>query len=226
MAVFGRKTCADYVDEIRRRLEIIASYPDAIPSRPAGIALVSAARAQAKRVRTILKKISALNQKASSGMHNALLLIESADTLDKYAMIKPQAALALKFFEDIESACRAKLVSKRLKRGKTRSYGRMMTINEFRRLSVVGILEAAEEDEMIPAFEAPPAIVDYFMKIDKTAVRNIYALIGGTGSVDYVLFFRTSIVPTTIGPPRRWPKIIEVKFPHGTPVEIFQVRRV
>ncbi|MEM4247012.1 MAG: hypothetical protein QXR48_02160 [Candidatus Woesearchaeota archaeon] len=48
-------------------------------------------------MRTILKKISTLNQKAASGLHNALLLIEGADTLDKYATIKPRAALALKF---------------------------------------------------------------------------------------------------------------------------------
>lgn len=223
MALFQKKTCEDYVTEIRNILQIIADMPNTEDA-------IIKAHALAKRGLQQLKKIADLDASTSKATENQLRLIIAAE---EYRILRPQAIAGLYFIEQLEKFCAERLESKgktteriKLKRGKTETYGRMMSTAEYKRLKQVKVLESAEETEMIPAFNAPTGIVEYFLKIDKTAIRNIYSLIGGTGAVDYLVFFRTNVVPTIIGMPRRWPKIIEVKFPNGTPIELIAERRI
>jgi hypothetical protein len=226
MGIFSRKTCADFLSEIRRHLEVIAAYPRQTPSLGAEKEMMLAAQMRAHRALYLLKKVDALDRKSADALRGKLYIIETAE---KYSALQPNAASALLLIEHLESECEAKLARKSvvpMKRGRMLTYGRMMGIEEYRRLVAVKCLESSDTREMIPAFKAPKSIIDDFLKMDKTAIHNIYALIGGTGNVGYVVFFKTNVVPVDIGPPRRWPRIFEVKFSHGTPIEIIGVRRV
>jgi hypothetical protein len=233
MAFFQKKAPEEILKEMRSCLEVLAGYPARAPTLRTLNELLRDARALAKRVRRQLKKTAKYNQKAAKGMIAPLLLIEHTDE-ERYARLRPLAADALVFLEEIENSLKgiraqkaAAEAQRKLRRGPIGMYRRMMTVEEYKRLRQTGVLEWAEIGEFIPAFKAPAFLVDKFLTYyDKTAVRNIYSHVGGTGSVDYVVFFSTDIVPAEIGPSRRWPEIFEVKFPHGTPVKILQVRRV
>lgn len=230
MAFFAKKTCDDFLQEIRRHLELIASYPETAPSLNAEKELRSAAQHLINRALQTLKKVDALDQKTALGLQKTLLL---AEVESKFERLRYHAQSALMFLPDLEKACAAKLAQqgvqpKKLKRGRMDTYGRMMTADEYKRLEQAGMLESVDPGQLIPAFLAPKSIMEFFLKIDKTAVHNLYSQMGGTGHVDYIVFFKTDVIPTEIGSPRRGrrPAIIEVKFPHGTPAQVIQVRRV
>ena len=233
MDFFRRKTVPEILAEIRSHLTVIAGYPERPPTLAIRQQLLLAAQGLAKRVRTLLKEVNKINPKAVQAMQAPLMLIEASD-VEKYDRIIPQAAAALVAFRDIESTYEALRVEKaaaaarpKLVRGRIATYGRMMTAAEYKRLVAVKQLECADPGQLIPAFLTTTKLVNKFLTYyDKTAIRNIYSHLGGTGNVDYVLFFKTDIVPQVVGPSRRWPEIIEVKFPHGTPADIVQFRRV
>lgn len=232
MDFFRRKTVPEILAEIRSHLTVIEGYPERPPTLAIKQQLLLAAQGLAKRVRTLLKQVDRFNPKAVQAMQAPLMLIEAADA-DRYERVIPQAAAALAAFKDIEGAYDALRVEKaaaaarpKLVRGRMATYGRMMTAAEYKRLVAVKQLESVDPGQMIPAFQAPDNVVKRFFDLSRKALSNIYSLIGGTGNLDYVAFFRTDIVPQVIGSPRRWPEIVEVKFPHGTPVEIVQFRRV
>jgi hypothetical protein len=233
MDFFRRKTVAEILAEIRNLLEVIAGYPEKVPTSGAKEELVAAAQGLAKRVRMQLNKVDKLGPNVVLAMQSPLRLIEQTG-VEQYERLKHQAVLALNAFATIEQAYRTQVAQKasavvmqKMVRGRMTTYGRMMTAAEYKRLVVVKQLESADPGQLIPAFLTTTKLINKFIKLyDKTAIRNIYSHLGGTGNVDYVVFFRTDIVPQTVGPARRWPEIIEVKFPHGTPVEVVQFRRV
>lgn len=230
MALFAEKTCADVLKDVRRHLELITQYPETPPSVQEGDELMAAARLLARRDTQLLGKISSLEVKEARNLQNALSLLGIAT---EYRELRKNALVALVFVERLEKACQEKLARKTavrpaLKRGPVETYGRMMTAAEFKRLAAVKALESAEPGQLIRCFQAPRPVVEVLMVIDKTAVHNTYAQIGGIGNVGYIVFFKTSVIPVEIGAPRHQLKspIIEVKFANGTPVEIIQVRRV
>jgi hypothetical protein len=232
MALFRTKTCEDFLQEIRRRLEVITQFPEIPPSQSATAELQVAARALARRARTMLAKIGSLNKNAAQAIAGKLYQIEDEEA--QYRALKPLAVQALSFLEDLESACTAKLSKReevlakiKMVRGPILVYGRMMKTPEYERLILEKQLRFIKPNQLIPAFKAPDHVRKWFLKIEKKAIHNINSRIGGTGKVDYVVFFKTNIVPAVdVGPSRGWPDILEVKFPSGTPVEIIQVRRV
>lgn len=230
MALFAKKTCADILKEIRRCVTVIAALPKSPLSVQAAEELLKASHDLAKHARDLVKKLN-LDVKVMRALENQLFLIGEAKD---YGALRPLAGGALLYVEDLEKQCTEKLGRKaiteeymKMEHVPAAIYGRMMTKAEYKRLVVIKALESAEPGELIPAFHPTNDQIEFFLeRASKKVIHNIYALIGGTGGVDFVVFFKTAIKPFDIGPPRRYSSIYEVKFPHRTPIEIVKVRKV
>lgn len=184
----------------------------------------------AKRGLQLLKKISKIDKRSAAALEGKLRLILAA-TQKSMKSIRPNANAGIVFIESLENKYlekiirKAKISRRALKRGEIKTYGRFMTKREHRRLRQVKELESAEEGEMIPAFEATTTVMENFLKWEQQALRNIYSQIGGTGGADFIVFFKTDVVPISVSSSRKdW--IFEVKFPNNTPVEIVTVRKL
>src|SRR5574341_1266824 len=95
MALFQKKTCEDYVTELRNTLQIIADMPNTED------ALVKA-HALAKRGLQLLKRIADLDVSTSKAAENQLRLILAAE---EYRILRPQAIAGLYFAEKLEQFC-------------------------------------------------------------------------------------------------------------------------
>ena len=230
MDFFKKRTCKDFLQEIKNHLDTLSQYPAQAPSINAEKELREAAKALADRCLKLIKNVEDLDKKTADAIRASLYLIKQATDI---APIKYQAIKALASINSLDKACVEKLARKQMtaqrmtmKHGAVQTYGRMMSKEEYAWLIVVKELESADPEQPIPAFLAPQSLIEWFFKIDKTATRNMYAQMGGTGHVDYVVFFQTDVIPVIAGPVRNYRNIIEVKFPHGTPVTIASVRPV
>jgi len=221
--LLGRPDCAAALQTIQDILTIIQTLRETDDA-------VMKASVLAKRALSVLKKIIDLDP-MTRGLENRLRLIQVMPDL---AAVKAHASIAQSFIEPLQEACgkkvrrKARMLSRMaMARGPYPiTYGRVMRVPEYSDLVRTKELAATEPGQTIPAFLAPPNIIAFFLKIDKTAVKNIYSQMGGTGSVDCIVFFQTDILPVQAGGLRKYRGIQEVKFATGTPVEIVQVRRL
>ncbi len=222
--MLDKRTCLGILEEIERIMKTIASLED----RPEALL---AARALARRALQMLKKVADLDIRTARALENNLRLLQDAQV---HRMLRPQVLSTGGLVEYLKGQCAGRLQRKEetmrrmmFERGELLTYGRMMLTSEYNRLRQVMQLEAADPAQQIPAFLAPPGLMERLNKIDAVAIHNLYAQMGGTGNVEVVVCFQTDIRPVTAGHLRRAQDIIEVKFPHGTPISrIVYTRRV
>ena len=109
-----------------------------------------------------------------------------------------------------------------------RTYGRIMDEKEFSELTRTGILTERKPGQLIPVFEAPPKIVDFFMnRITRDKAHNLIQALGGSGNQQYIVIFSTKIKPFIAGiPSKHLPQIKEAKFDNDTKVRIFKWRKI
>lgn len=224
MALFPKRTCAEFLQEIEELLKFIQILPDTEQS-------VLQASAASKRCLQLLKKIRDLDPRVTA-LENKLRLVQAATELDAAKAFARQASA---FLPALQEACVARFERKKFTELRMElvkgpypiTYGRLMKRKEFENLVKEKVLKSRRAGELIPAFAASPKFRRFFMTIDKTAVKNIYAQMGGPGMIEYVVFFTTRFLPVQTGGLRKLPGIKEVKFVHGTPIaEIVEYRRV
>lgn len=220
---FRKKTSEEIAAEIEHYLYTIISLNSTKPET------LPAANALAKRCLSLLNKIFTVDLKTAKQLEQKLKQIEAAIY---YSNIATQAAIALKLAEDLRAACKDSLARKefmenrmKMPRGQRTTYGRMMSNSEYRRLEKTGVLESVVPGQNIPTFLAPSSVRKFFEKIDKTAIRNMNVKFGGTGHVDHVVFFETTVIPESTTMLRKL-SIHEAKFLNGTPVRIVYVIHV
>lgn len=108
-------------------------------------------------------------------------------------------------------------------------YGRIMSWSEYNELRNTKTLRARSRPyTVIPVFEAPPKIIDFFMNvITRDKAHNLIQALGGGGNAHIIVIFKTKYVPLIENIPcRHLSQLREAKMGTGTKIEILLTRNI